>query len=382
MAPRPQRIAVVSDAVQPWNTGGKERRQHELLSRLAREGFVVDVYTMKWWTGPRTIELEGITFHAICPKLPLYRGGRRSVLQAVVFALATLRLVTRRFDVLEVDAIPFLQLYPARLVAGVRRRPMIVTWHEFWGRAYWIDYLGPAGRLAALVERTAIALPDRIVAASQGTADRIVAAAGGADVRVVANGVSFHELEEVVAGVATPTGDPAELLCVGRLLSHKKVDAAIGAMRVLVDQGVHARLTIVGEGPEATRLRALVSELGLDEVVAMRSFLPEHADVLRAIAAADVLVFPSIREGFGMVAMEAMAVGTPVVTSDHPDNLARDLVQTGVNGETCAPEPQALAAAIARVLADRPRLSAGALQTARGYDWDTLAHDAASVYVA
>ena len=74
-APRRLRLAVVTDSVSPWHTGGKEQRQHELLTRLAARGFQVDVYTMRWWGREKQVVRDGITFHGICPLVPLYTQG-------------------------------------------------------------------------------------------------------------------------------------------------------------------------------------------------------------------------------------------------------------------------------------------------------------------
>ena len=370
------RLAVVSDSVAPWNTGGKERRNHELLVRLAARGFTVDVYTMRWWRTPGSLERDGITYHAICPLLPLYAGGRRSIVQALVFALASLRVVTRRFDVLEVDAIPFLQLFPMRLVAWLRRRPMVVTWHEYWGSAYWTDYLGAPGRIAAAVERLAIGLPDRIIAASYGTAERLRAAyPRDLDIDVVPPGIPLLAADARPREAACSV---VELLSVGRLLDHKRVDVAIDACALLRAEGLDARLTVIGEGPELHALCARGKALG--EAVRFRPFVPEHAEVLAAMGRADVLVFPSVREGFGMVALEAMAMGTPVVTSDHPDNFARHIVVDGFNGHTCAAEPSAVAAAIRSCLDRLPELTDGARRTAEDHDWINLVDKAERAY--
>lgn len=377
----PRRLAVVSDSVHPWNTGGKERRHHELLTRLAARGVAVDIYTMRWWGGEeKSIVLDGITYHALCRHIPLYAGKRRSIFQAVVFALASLRMVTRRFDVIEADAIPFLQLFPVRVVAWVRRVPMVVTWHEFWGTDYWVEYLGPLGHVAARLERVAVALPTRIIAASAATAERLSESSPRSlDVRVVPNGVSFESLR-AAADVAPPGGDQIRLICIGRMLDHKKVDVAIEATAELRDRGLPVHLRLIGEGPEREDLMALVSRLELDDVVEFTTFLDEHADVLCALAQSHVLLFPSIREGFGMAALEAMAVGTPVVTSDHPDNFARHLIVPGVNGFAVPAEAARFADSVLATMADREALAAGATRTARDYDWDRMTDEAQKAY--
>src|ERR1700733_13296072 len=103
----PARFAFVSDAVWPWNTGGKERRLWEITRRLARDGHDVHIYTMKWWDGPRSVDADGGPLHAIMAKRPLYHGERRSMLEAVLFGLATLKLLVVPFDVVDVDHMPF-----------------------------------------------------------------------------------------------------------------------------------------------------------------------------------------------------------------------------------------------------------------------------------
>jgi glycosyltransferase involved in cell wall biosynthesis len=95
---------------------------------------------------------------------------------------------------------------------------------------------------------------------------------------------------------------------------------------------------------------------------------------------ASVLAFPSHREGFGMVALEALACGTPVVTSDHADNFARSLVIEGVNGFVVPATAEALADALARSLESVEALSLAASEVAAQYDWDALAGQVAKVY--
>jgi glycosyltransferase involved in cell wall biosynthesis len=377
----PRRLAVVTDAAYPWNTGGKEIRHHELLGRLAKRGFEVTVYTMKWWDGGRTTEVRGVRYVAICPRLSLYAGRRRSIWQALVFAACTLRMLTRRFDVVEVDAIPFLPLFPMRLVATLRRTPMIVTWHEYWGAAYWRNYLGLRGVLASAIENSAARLPTRIIAASQGTADRIRDSVRSAEVSVVPNGVSLLELERLNRSErAAATGGPTRLVVVGRLLHHKRVDVAVEAAALLLANGRQVSMLVVGEGPEKADLVRLAIDLGVSPFIDYIDFLPDRAELLNAIGEADVLLFPTVREGFGMVALEALSVGTPVVTSDVPDNFARHLVVPGSNGELCQPRGQEVASAVERILARHSDYAEAAIVSARGYDWDILADRVAEVY--
>src|SRR5476651_2229832 len=97
-------IAIVSDAIYPYNKGGKEKRIYEISTRLSKKGYEVHIYCMKWWKSKESIRTENnVTLHAISKLYPLYSGQRRSFLQAILFALSTLKLLREEFDFIEVD---------------------------------------------------------------------------------------------------------------------------------------------------------------------------------------------------------------------------------------------------------------------------------------
>src|SRR5665213_321169 len=99
-------VAVVTDAIYPYHRGGKEIRYYEMLPRI-RETLDVRVYTMHWWDEKSKTRWEhGVEYEAICRLFALYNDVRRSMLEAIAFALACLRLVGRRFDVVEADHMP------------------------------------------------------------------------------------------------------------------------------------------------------------------------------------------------------------------------------------------------------------------------------------
>ena len=121
-------VAIVTDAVAPYHRGGKEQWYQELAPRLNR--YVdVHVYSMKWWKGPSTVHHEGVPYHAISRYMPLYGGKRRSIRQAIGFALSCFGLLRVDFDVLVADHMPYLQLFPLKLIALLRRRPLVLDRH-------------------------------------------------------------------------------------------------------------------------------------------------------------------------------------------------------------------------------------------------------------
>jgi glycosyltransferase involved in cell wall biosynthesis len=344
---RPARIAFVSDAVWPYHTGGKETRLWEITRRLAAAGHRVDVYTMQWWDGGSTVRHDGVTYHALCPKLPLYRGHRRSILQAVVFGLATLKLLVRPFDAVDVDHMPFFPLFSARLVCMLRRKPLVATWHEVWGPEYWQQYLGVGGLVGGVTEKLALRMPDVIVSNSSQTTERLLSVRPDVAVETVPLGVDRERIAAI-----EPVARRAEVVYAGRLLAHKNVDVLLRALAVLHDGGRPVRGLIIGEGPERVRLEELAVSLGLGGMVEFCDFLPDHDDLLATVKSAQAFVLPSEREGFGIVVLEANACGLPVVTIDHPDNAARLLITEGRNGYLSPLDPACLADRIGQCLDD------------------------------
>jgi glycosyltransferase involved in cell wall biosynthesis len=366
-------VAVVTDAIHPYHRGGKEIRYSQLLPRL-QESLDIRVYTMHWWPERSTKRTEqGVECQAICPLFSLYHKARRSMLEATAFAFACLRLVAKRFDVVEADHMPYLQLFTLRLVTELRQRPLVVTWNEVWGPEYWGRYLGRvSGPIAWWIERTAMSLPDQILAVSTGTAERLRSYVGDSvPIRVIHNAVDLDFIRGVEP--ARPE-EAAELLFVGRLLKHKGVDLLIDAVATMkTDRPL--RVLIVGDGPEKLNLEKQVAEMGLADVVRFRSDVADHTEVFALMKAAQVFVFPSLREGFGIAPLEALACGTRVVTTSHPDNQARHLVARSDRGYVTEATVEALAACIQEALADAFLGSKPTETWIEEFDWSAVAEE-------
>ncbi len=114
---------------------------------------------------------------------------------------------------------------------------------------------------------------------------------------------------------ALPPGTELRLLYVGRLLEWKGLDLAIQALRRLRDRGVPARFTIVGDGPAQGMLTRLAAELGVAEYMRWVPWMP-HDQLHEHYYQHDVMLFPSLRDSGGMVVLEALAHGLPVVCVD------------------------------------------------------------------
>jgi glycosyltransferase involved in cell wall biosynthesis len=338
-------VAFLIDAIFPFDIGGRQTYIYQVARRLAAEGRNVDVYTMNWWNGGPSTHIDGITFHALCRLHPLYEGKRRSTKQALAFGLASLRLLTRRFDVLSADSMPFFPLFSAKLVCLLRRRRLCATWHEVWTSDYWKSYLGRLGGLGYAAERLAMRLPKEIISNSAHTTERLRELNPQLKVRTVELGIDFDQ----IAGV-DPSGPASHVVYAGRLLSNKNIDQLVRAVDILRTRRPGIRAVIVGEGPERQPLERLVSELGLQSNIQFLDFMPNHDDLFSLMKSSKVFVLPSEREGFGLVVLEANACGLPVVTVSHPENAAQRLILEGENGFVTSLDADGLAQATLRCL--------------------------------
>ncbi|MGB5831099.1 MAG: glycosyltransferase [Thiohalocapsa sp.] len=157
-------------------------------------------------------------------------------------------------------------------------------------------------------------------------------------------------------------GEPPVILGVGELCSRKDFETLIRAFARLRRTGA-CRLMILGRGSQRNQLLGLAQDLGVDADFALPGFV---SDPYRYMAHAALVAFTSLWEGLGFVLIEALAVGTPVVSTDCPSGPS-EILQGGRYGPlTPLRDPDALANAIARTL-DEPLAPELLRQAARPY---------------
>ena len=366
------RIAFVYDVIYPWVKGGVEKRIYEIAGRLAKK-HEVHVYGYKLWEGHDEIERDGIHYHGTVKvdRVSLYAGSRRSVLPPLRHALALIpTLKEARFDVIDCQASPYLPAYSLKLLDLDN---VFITWHEFWGE-YWYDYLGGMGLFGRAVERGLFSF-ERHISVSQKTKLDLLEAGLRKPIRVVPNGIDYELIRSV-----KPAELESDFIFVGRLIPEKGVDLLLRSLAIIKADLPDLRAVIIGDGPERGRLEVLARELGIGSNVTFVGFLSSYEEVIAHMKASRVFAFPSRREGFGMVVLEAMAAGIPVVTVRHPMNASTFLVEHGKNGFIVDMDVKAFARDLSFAFAESGRLGACAGKTARRYDWDRIVRDLLSAY--
>ncbi|MDD1719682.1 MAG: glycosyltransferase family 4 protein [Methanoregulaceae archaeon] len=368
------KIAYVYDAVYPYVVGGVERRLWELARRLVGRGHEVHIYCMKFWEGPEVFVKEGVNIHGICPYARFYHGGTRSVGEAVLFASSCfLPLYRDRFDIVDCQEFPYLHCFTTRIGAFLGGSRFIVTWFEVW-KGYWYQYLGYSGFFGNIVEMLLSRLPAIHIAGSETTRLQLLHEHGLRVSAVIPNGIDSDLIRKVL-----PSAFESDIVFAGRLIKEKNVDLLIRTVAFLRSEIPQIKCVIIGDGPERTRLESLTKDLGIKEAVTFTGFLKDYEEVVGFMKSSKVFVFPSMREGFGNAAIEAMACGLPLVTIDHPRNAARSFV-TPDTGSLCTYSPEDFARGIRYCLARRSTMREKCIIQSERFDWSLITDQVEKVY--
>ena len=358
------RIAIVYDCLYPNTVGGAERWLRALAERLGEEHEVTYVTRRQWRRGEEP-RIPGVRCVAVAPELSLYdRSGRRRPSAALAFGAGVLgHFLGRRraYDLVHCVSYPFTALIAVRLAVAGRRRPVLwCEWVECLSAAYWRAYAGPLGGLAGrALQRACVRLTPRAICFSalverrlreeglRGEPHRLPGLWTG---RGPGGDAATRPGADGAPGSDRVVDDGPLVLFAGRHIPDKRVTVLPDAIALARRSEPRLRAAIVGDGPERPRVLERLRALGLDGVVEAPGFVErERLDGLLGRAACFVL--PSIREGYGMAVVEAIAFGVPVVVCEGPDNAATELVTENVNGAV-APRsaPREVADAILRAV--------------------------------
>lgn len=351
------RVALAIHRVRP--TGGQDRYALELAVRIGLE-HDLDLITLRA-EGPLPPRLR--VRRVLAPTRPM-------LLTAPLFRIhAGILARSERYDVVHAigGALPGANVITAQFCAA--------EWRRLNQGAGW--YQRQVSAQAVRDERAAYRHPGlaAVIAVSRRTAEEVKRHYGplAAPVYVVPNGVDLETF--------APAGEPrraaprARLLFVGAY-ERKGLDVAIQALALVRHD---AQLLAIGGGP-APKFQRLAESLHVADRVRLE---PPRADIASAFADADVLLFPTRYEPFGMVIAEALACGVPVVTSARAG--ASDLIRDGDSGFV-VPDPDdtpAFAAAVDRILEDAdtlPVMRRHAREAVRGLGWDGVAAQTLEVY--
>jgi glycogen(starch) synthase len=376
------KILMLSWEYPPKNIGGLARHVYHLAKAMAKHGAEVHILTVGGHDSVPYEEQDGVKVHRIMP-YSLSAPDFRTWIKHLNFGLLEygVTLINSLKGVDIVHAHDWLVAFAGRALKHSFKIPMVATVHATeYGRnsglhndnqryisdvEWWLTY--EAWRVivcSSYMER-------ELKGFFQLPADKIT---------VVSNGVSLEEFSTKYKLVGY--GKEKYIFFIGRLVREKGVQVLIDAAPKILSRFPEARFIIAGTGPYEERLRAKVRECGVENRVYFAGYVNDEMRN-KLYAQSNVAVFPSLYEPFGIVALEAMAVRTPVVVSDTGG--LGEIVEHGIDGlKSYMGSPDSLADNIMAVLGDNElaeKLKVNGYQKARNiYSWFAVAGQTLDIY--
>jgi glycogen synthase len=385
------KILMVSWEYPPVVIGGLGRHVHHLATELVMAGHEVVVLSRRPTdtdpsTHPSTDELsEGVRVIAAAQDPHEFTFGKDMMAWTMAMGHAMVRsgLTLRDWQPDLVHAHDWLVAHPAVALAEFFDVPLVSTIHatEAGRHSGWVS--GPVSRQVHALESWLVHESDSLITCSASMREEITALFGPglAETSVIPNGI---DTDGWPFADRRPRSGPAELLYFGRLEYEKGVHDAIAALPRIRRTHPGTTLTIAGDG---TQQDFLIEQARKHKVLKATNFVGrvDHSQLLTLLHRADVAVLPSHYEPFGIVALEAAAAGTPLVTSDV-GGLGEAVID-GATGVSCPPRNVvALASAVRSVLDDpataQQRALAARERLTSDFSWPTVADHTAQVYLA
>ena len=365
------RICSPHCGVAPESTSGGETYEREVLTRLGRDGVAVDLILARGKPHPPGV--PNWTVH----RFAIGRGLRWWIAPLVVPpAIARVARATR-FDLLRVHSLRYIG--PAALWARRRFRldvPIVAHHH----------HLDPSP-LNRQLERRVVDAVDRLVVGSEFARRQLAAELGARTdhVAVVPYGVDARFAPRPPRAdlrARYEVGNGPVALFLGGLKPRKNLPLLLETWAAVTARHPDARLLIAGGGPLLGSLRALAESKRLHGSVRFTGYVPE-AEKSDVYNLADVFLFPSAMEGFGLTVAEAMASGLAVVASNR--GSIPEVVADGESGFVCDPErPEGFVARLVTLLREpalRRRFGAAGRERAdQLYRWERCVDSTRRVY--
>lgn len=342
------------------DAGGAEIHFFEIFKRIVAEGHQVTLVTSGWPEAHPAATVEGIEVRRYGGRHTFALKGRGAVRSA---------LRTDRYDVV-VEDINKLPLYLPTLT----RIPFYVIVPHLFGSTAFQEASLPTASVVWLSERGIPRVYRKAAfhAISESTRDDLIVRGVASErIRVIHPGVdaAWFRPDPAVARAGVPT-----FLYIGRLKRYKRVEDAIRALGLVRLEFPEAMLQIAGSGDDGRRLKRVAVEMGVADAVSFLGFVSEERK-LELLRQAWSLIFPSLKEGWGITNVEGAACGTPAIAADSPG--LRESVIDGETGWLVRPaSPPELAEAMRRVAANPAivdEYGRNARRFAEGLSWDRTA---------
>ncbi|MBS7639806.1 MAG: glycosyltransferase family 4 protein [Candidatus Bathyarchaeia archaeon] len=380
-------ICMITWEYPPRIVGGIARHCSGLAGALAKLGHSVHIVTLDFPGAPSYEEIEGVRIY----RTPIELGHPNFIVWTLIFnhfIEKRVAMLSRdvKFDILH--AHDWL-VAPASIASKhYLRLPLVSTIHSTEvGRSHGLH--NPDSYLIDGVEWWLTYESKRIIVTSNAmkreVEDHFHLPSEKIDIIPNAIDASKYNIPVDRGNVKRRFGiDPSEriVLFVGRLVPQKGVEYLIMAAPKIVERHPEARIVIVGDGWSKDYLLSLAASTGCQHKITFLGFISDQ-DLIEIMLSSDVLVVPSIYEPFGIVALEGMAAGIPIVAS-NTGGLAEIIEHDRTGFLAYKENPDSIAWGVNRILSD-PGYASWLVQNAKRkirevYSWDAVARRTIETY--
>ncbi|MEC0171590.1 glycosyltransferase family 4 protein [Paenibacillus graminis] len=378
-------VLILSWEYPPVVIGGMAPHVYELSRHLACGPAEVHVITNSA-PGRPVLEVEnGVYVHRVnsYENLTDFEDWVLEFNLAIVDYVASRLSGNVRLDL--IHAHDWLVGYAALLLRQQLKLPLVTTVHATeYGRNQGL--FTPQQHMIHAIEHELVTSSDKVIVCSLHM-QREVCAVHGVDesgTEIIPNGIDLRSMELIPAHSFRREHYAQDggkiVLFIGRLVKEKGVQVLLQSMHEVLREFPHCTCIIAGRGPMYAELEASAAELGTS--IRFTGFV-DSQEKSYLLQIADVCVFPSLYEPFGIVALEAMGSGTPVIVSEAGG--LTEIVEHGRTGLTSIPgDPEMLAGRILQLLRDPDEGSLFAEAARREvllrYDWQPIADRTGEVY--
>ncbi|MDD3718887.1 MAG: glycosyltransferase family 4 protein [Actinomycetota bacterium] len=385
-------VVILSWEYPPRIIGGLGTHVHQLAVNLARAGINIHVVTKDAPDAPDFEVAEGVQIHRVplyAPEIPQEEWVPWTLQFNVALLERAIPLINERIGKVHVlHAHDWLVAHAAISLKHAYRIPLVATIHATeYGRHQ--GYI-PEGmsRIIHQIEWWLTFESVRTITCSNYMRDEVarIFELPGDKITVIPNGIEYElfrsdaDTERIRRQFVEP--DSRMIFFVGRLVYEKGVQTVIEAMPRVLQEFPDLRFLVAGTGAHVRALQVMIDEFGLGEKIKLLGFV-DAEKLPMFYKCADITVVPSIYEPFGMVVLEAMVAGCPVIVADTGG--LKEIVVHEETGLCFKPgNPESLAQAMIRVLRDEglaQRLTSDAQKfIGEKYNWGRIARHTMDVY--
>ena len=359
------KIILLVDLFPPKWLAGTEIASYNIAKYLAKKGHEVHVITFLDENFPKKETIDRFCIHRTPVKKIRFIG--------IIFYWFHIFLEIKRINPNIVHVQSISTALPGLFSMIFLKKPYVI-----WGQGS--DVYIP-DKFTKFISKIVLKNASIVIALSEDMKRKMNNICKREDIAILPNGIELDKFKDLSLQKQKNDNTKKTIIFVGTLRPVKGVEYLIKAMNIIHEKLPDTDLLIVGDGPDREKMETLVQELNLQDCIHFAGKV-SNEEIPVYMARADVFALPSLSEGFGIVNIEAMASGLPIVTTNVGG--LPEIVINGENGFLVEPKnPEALAEKILFILSDndlKARISMNNQMKAEIYSWDIVVKNLISIY--